>query len=201
MSNQLPCIRADLNLDLHLKFSANAPDNNPHIIHKTAGEKTDSVAATLVDVICTILAYQCPWSLVHLLNCSVEESYVVFNDLTSKKRWHYGYKILDDGQWILTAPGGFATETLVKHLIENEWLGNNAGFVRERDRRFEKPRLQIDAWLKHLERGIIDTLDPSKETKIGLLDETILSFLRLMARMSIIGLLRIVGLFCGGEQT
>ncbi|KAF7880624.1 uncharacterized protein EAF02_007470 [Botrytis sinoallii] len=108
---------------------------------------------------------------------------VVFNDLTSKKRWHYGYKILDDGQWIITAPGGFATETSVKHLIENEWLGNNAGFVRERDRRFEKPRLQIDVWLKHLERGIIDTLDPSKEKKRGLLDETILSFFRLMARM------------------
>lgn len=225
MSDQQLCIRADLNLDLHLKFSASAPDYSPHIIHKTAnpaGERTDSVAVTLVDVICTILAYQCPWALVCLLNCSVEESYIsidafdetdcgyiarkdrevqvrfididqrncvdcyllqiVFNDLTSKKRWHYGYEIRDDGQWILTASGGFATEALVKHLIENGWLENNAGFVRERDRRFEKPRLQIDAWLKYSKRGITDTLDPSKEKKRELLDETELCFFLWLVR-------------------
>ncbi|KAF7942758.1 uncharacterized protein EAE97_006212 [Botrytis byssoidea] len=208
MSSQQLCIRADHNLDLHLNFSADAPNYSPHIIHKTAnpaGEKTDSVAATLVDVIRTILAYQCPWALVDLLDFSVEELYVsldafdethcgfvarkdrkvqvVFNDMTSKKRWHYGYEILDDGQWILVIPGGFETETLVNHLIENEWLGYNAGFVRERDKRFEKPRLQIDAWLKYLERGITDTLDPSKERKRGLLDEINLSFFRSMVRM------------------
>ncbi|TGO62630.1 hypothetical protein BCON_0018g00230 [Botryotinia convoluta] len=139
----------------------------PHIIKNeianAAGEKIDSVTVTIVDVICSILAYQCPWALVHLLDCSVEKSYisidafdethcgyvardnrkvqVVFNDLASEKRWHYDYEILDDGQWILAAPEGFELETLVKHLIENEWLGNNVGFIRERNRPFEKPHL------------------------------------------------------------
>ncbi|TGO60685.1 hypothetical protein BOTNAR_0141g00230 [Botryotinia narcissicola] len=116
MFNQQLCIRADQNLDLHLKFSADSPNYSPHIIHKTAnsaGKKTDSVAVTLVDVICKFLPTNAHglWSTSSILALDAfDETHcgfiarkdrkvqVVFNDMTFKKRWHYGYEILDDGQ-------------------------------------------------------------------------------------------------------
>lgn len=39
----------------------------------------DSVVATLLDVICSILAYRYSWALVNLLDCSVEGSYIIID--------------------------------------------------------------------------------------------------------------------------